>query len=225
MYQGNINEVVSRSRDGMFIIDQDRRCVAFSDACQRITGVAADRVMGQQCDCRRTAECEGEHSQSLFEALCPGLEVFSGEVSTSRQRVRIKREDGNTVWVEVRYSPMYDSAGQVACVIGVLQDISRANDLEKELRNGGTGAYTVGRLEPLLPEPAMPATGVPGEPTNGNGHGVLDRVLASVERREILGSLRRAHGQRSQAAKALGISRSRLYRRMEALGIDPRQDV
>ena len=223
MYQGNMNEVVSRSRDGMFVIDQDRRYVAFSEGCQRITGVAADQVMGQQCDCRRTAECAGAHTRSLFEALCPGLEVFSGDVSTSRQRVRIKRDDGTTVWVEVRYSPMYDNAGQVACVIGVVQDISRANDLEKELRNGGPGPYTVSRLEPLLPEPPLPAPGAAGGP--GNGHGLLDRVLASVERREILGALRRAQGQRSRAAKALGISRSRLYRRMEALRIDPREDV
>lgn len=199
--------------------------MAFSEGCQRITGVAADQVMGQQCDCRRTAECEGAHTRSLFEALCPGLEVFSGDVSTSRQRVRIKRDDGATVWVEVRYSPMYDSAGQVACVIGVVQDISRANDLEKELRNGGPGPYTVSRLEALLPEPALPALEITGEFGNGHGSGLLDRVLASVERREVLNALRRTHGQRSQAAKALGISRSRLYRRMEALRIDPREDV
>jgi propionate catabolism operon transcriptional regulator len=46
-----------------------------------------------------------------------------------------------------------------------------------------------------------------------------------VEKREILMALRRARGQRAQAARSLGISRSRLYRRMEALGIDPRVDI
>ena len=49
----------------------------------------------------------------------------------------------------------------------------------------------------------------------------LDETLADVERRTILGSLRRARGQRSLAAKLMGISRSRLYRRMDALGINP----
>ena len=53
----------------------------------------------------------------------------------------------------------------------------------------------------------------------------LDDVLASVERQAILTALRRAGGQRSQAARAMSISRSRLYRRMEALGIHPREDV
>ncbi len=49
----------------------------------------------------------------------------------------------------------------------------------------------------------------------------LDHVLASVERREIVAALRRAKGQRTLAARMLGISRSRLYRRMEALGVEP----
>ncbi|MFQ5589855.1 MAG: helix-turn-helix domain-containing protein [Phycisphaerae bacterium] len=54
------------------------------------------------------------------------------------------------------------------------------------------------------------------------GDGSLDQILTTIEKREILGALRRANGQRTLAARMLGISRSRLYRRMEALGIDPR---
>ncbi len=50
----------------------------------------------------------------------------------------------------------------------------------------------------------------------------LDEILTSIEIREIVSALKQVHGQRTQAAKLLGISRSRLYRRMEALGIDPR---
>ncbi len=50
----------------------------------------------------------------------------------------------------------------------------------------------------------------------------LDEILISIETREIVGALKQVQGQRTQAAKLLGISRSRLYRRMEALGIDPR---
>lgn len=53
-------------------------------------------------------------------------------------------------------------------------------------------------------------------------HKSLDEILTSIETREIVGALKQVQGQRTQAAKLLGISRSRLYRRMEALGIDPR---
>ena len=53
--------------------------------------------------------------------------------------------------------------------------------------------------------------------------GPLDRILTTIEKREILAALKRANGQRTLAARLLGISRSRLYRRMEALDIDPRE--
>ncbi|MFQ5462677.1 MAG: helix-turn-helix domain-containing protein [Phycisphaerae bacterium] len=54
------------------------------------------------------------------------------------------------------------------------------------------------------------------------GNRSLDRVLEAIERREIEAALRLAKGQRTLAARLLRISRSRLYRRMESLGIDPR---
>jgi DNA-binding NtrC family response regulator len=44
--------------------------------------------------------------------------------------------------------------------------------------------------------------------------------LAQCEREAILRALNAAHGQRNRAAQMMGISRSRLYRRMEALGVD-----
>ena len=49
----------------------------------------------------------------------------------------------------------------------------------------------------------------------------LDPILAGVEREAIRRALRSAKWQRNKAAQLMGISRSRLYRRMEALGIDP----
>jgi PAS domain S-box-containing protein len=53
----------------------------------------------------------------------------------------------------------------------------------------------------------------------------LDGVLADVERRTILDALHQTRGQRSRAAKLMGISRSRLYRRMDALGIAPKEQA
>lgn len=50
-------------------------------------------------------------------------------------------------------------------------------------------------------------------------NGSLDHTLSNVERKEILKALERAEGRRTLAARILGISRSRLYRRMDALGI------
>lgn len=50
----------------------------------------------------------------------------------------------------------------------------------------------------------------------------LDPYLERIERDAILNALAAADWQRNKAAELMKISRSRLYRRMEALGIDPR---
>lgn len=54
-------------------------------------------------------------------------------------------------------------------------------------------------------------------------HRNLDDILDKVATREIIGALKRAHGHRTLAAQMLGITRSMLYRKMDALGIDPRK--
>jgi len=98
----------------------------------------------------------------------------------------------------------------------------------RELRNAIESAVAIGQ-NPQLESADLPEL-IRGEAVdirdNGDGGDLsLDEVLASVERRAILSALRRAGGQRSQAARAIGISRSRLYRRMEALGIRPSDDL
>ena len=69
------------------------------------------------------------------------------------------------------------------------------------------------RDEPRL-MPSKPH--LPFDSVRGNS---LDHLLSVVERKEILRALRRAGGRRTVAARLLGISRSRLYRRMDALVI------
>lgn len=49
----------------------------------------------------------------------------------------------------------------------------------------------------------------------------LERVLEEVERELIEQAMRRAHNNKSRAADLLGISRPRLYRRMNELGLIP----
>jgi MoxR-like ATPase len=52
--------------------------------------------------------------------------------------------------------------------------------------------------------------------------GSLEEMLAAVERTEIVAALEAARGDLDAARERLGISRATLYRRMKALGVEPR---
>ncbi|HSW46756.1 MAG TPA: sigma 54-interacting transcriptional regulator [Phycisphaerae bacterium] len=93
----------------------------------------------------------------------------------------------------------------------------------QELQNVIEAAFAAGQGDVLrAAEVAIPpSAGRDGRLSGGSEAVSLDDLLADSERWAILSALRQAGGGRSLAARTLGISRSRLYRRMDALGIDP----
>lgn len=220
-----LENVLRDAVDGVFVIDGNRRVVFFSDGCERITGVDRATAIGTPCPCHDLLECRDEYGRSLSRTLCPGTRVFNEEVPSYRQRMAIHHADGHRVWVETTYSPLKDDSGKIIAVVGIMRDASDAVAREQELREAPNGsAVLVGDSS------AVGAGSEGGDDTmKGNdgksdgARGPLDRMLTSLEKKEILAALERAQGQRTRAARLLGISRSRLYRRMEALGIDPRR--
>ena len=67
---------------------------------------------------------------------------------------------------------------------------------------------------------ALPQT--PAAPTTVSGSGTLAERVLGFEREVILGELKRSHFHVTNAAKALGLERSHLYKKAEQLGIDLR---
>ena len=55
-----------------------------------------------------------------------------------------------------------------------------------------------------------------------SGSGTLAERVLGFEREVILGELKRSHFHVTNAAKALGLERSHLYKKAEQLGIDLR---
>lgn len=108
-----------------------------------------------------------------------------------------------------------------------MPDIAEAKAREDDLGETATQSIVSGPNETSTTSECSdsgPAEGSFASPEEGtDAMGPLDRILTTIEKREILAALKRANGQRTLAARLLGISRSRLYRRMEALDIDPRE--
>lgn len=211
------------SIDGVFVLDRERKCVLFSDACEKITGFNKSSVVGAQCRCHDIINCRDDFGRSLSGVLCPGLHVLAGNVPHARQRMEIQHHEGRKVIVETTYSPIRDEQNEITHVMGVMRDLTEMVETEKNLDEVARKLS----FEPnsKLNEPKSITTRElfcdPGNAAGGDGS--LDGMLATIEKREILAALQRARSQRTLAARDLGISRSRLYRRMEALGIDPRK--
>ncbi|UCC31172.1 MAG: PAS domain S-box protein [Phycisphaerales bacterium] len=222
-----LKDVLRHAVDGMFVIDRNRQVVMFSQGCERITGTDCGSVTGTSCACFQLTDCRDEHGRPLSGALCPSQGVFAGDVSSARQRMSILHRDGRRVWIENTYSPMYDDNGQVACVVGIMRDITDAREKADEFQGaadpGMAGVLREASASPGVFDSTQPADTYTSPEQGTDNMGPLDRILTTIERREILAALKRANGQRTLAARLLGISRSRLYRRMEALGIDPRE--
>jgi DNA-binding NtrC family response regulator len=70
---------------------------------------------------------------------------------------------------------------------------------------------------------ALPSTSN-GEPANAGGNGTLAQRMESFEREVLLAELRRHHHHMTNAARALGLERSHLYKKCQQLGIDVRSE-
>jgi len=91
----------------------------------------------------------------------------------------------------------------------------------RELRNVIERAHILAGAESLRPEHIMldvGAGGAPGAPPAVDPGGDLD--LADNERRLIRAALQRAGGNKSEAARLLGITRRTLYSRLKLLGLE-----
>jgi len=203
-----LTDVFRHAVDGMFIVHRDRRVAYFSEGCERITGAASSNVVGADCACHRLADCQDTHGHPLSAALCPAMQILNGAATNARHQISARDRDGRRVWIETTYSPVKDERGEVKAVACIMRDITESKDSDQTGRQSGQ-----------IDTPGAIVTGESSAPAGGP----LDRMLTAIERKEILTALDRADGQRTLAARSLGISRSRLYRRMEALRIDPRE--
>jgi two-component system, NtrC family, nitrogen regulation response regulator NtrX len=69
---------------------------------------------------------------------------------------------------------------------------------------------------------ALPKSTDPASMSAGGGSGPLSDRVQAFERDVILSELKRSHHNMSEAARALGLERSHLYKKAEQLGIDLR---
>jgi two-component system nitrogen regulation response regulator NtrX len=96
----------------------------------------------------------------------------------------------------------------------------------RELRNVVERVLLLSATETITAEETNLAVPAPhnGEPVSATGTGPLSQRLESFEREVLLAELRRHHHHMTNAARALGLERSHLYKKCQQLGIDLRTE-
>jgi two-component system nitrogen regulation response regulator NtrX len=90
--------------------------------------------------------------------------------------------------------------------------------VERVLLLSNSETITAGEVNLALP--AVPNS----EPAPAGGNGTLAQRIESFEREVLLAELRRHHHHMTNAARALGLERSHLYKKCQQLGIDLRTE-
>jgi PAS domain S-box-containing protein len=129
--QISLDEILSHTTDGVFVLDQSRRFIIFNPALQKLTGFTPDEVLASGCSCKDVTDCEDEQGRSIAGRLCPGYGVFNGEVNSARQRMRITTKSGDHRWVDATYAALAKDGDVPAYVLVVMRDISEQKEREE----------------------------------------------------------------------------------------------
>ncbi len=124
-----LDRAVAASSNGIVITDPkltDNPIVYVNPAFERISGYAAEEVIGRNC---RFLQGE-ERDQPVLDEL----RVALAEERECRVVLRNYRKDGVPFWNELYVSPVHDEAGRLTNFVGVQNDITERRRIEEVLR-------------------------------------------------------------------------------------------
>lgn len=127
-----LDALLSHINDGVFVLNRNREFVYFNQAAERMTGFVASELLGTGCKCTDVTDCVDEHGRSLSGRLCPGMEVFAGEVTARKQRITLTTKDGQKRNVEAVYTGLGDVDGKPEFLIVVLRDVAEEAAREEQ---------------------------------------------------------------------------------------------
>jgi len=120
-------ELLNLLADGAYITDTDRRIVFWNQAAQRITGWAAEEVVGHPCRDNILVHADKDGHQLCGDEHCPlHRSIVTGQPSAEPMLVFAQHRSGSRIPVEVTVSPVHNHAGQVIGGIEVFRDLTES---------------------------------------------------------------------------------------------------
>jgi two-component system response regulator HydG len=142
--------IVDAMADGLFTVDAHGRFVAWSDGAARITGYAAEEVVGRPCQLLEGPNCKG------FSTLHELLARPDPPSGICNQECKVLTKDGREVYLHGNVRVLRDEAGAVLGAVGTFADLTesvRANErltlLEEQARTREAFRGLIGRSAPM----------------------------------------------------------------------------
>jgi PAS domain S-box-containing protein len=124
----HIDAVLEASADGIFILDPGYHFTRFNQACARLTGYAAEQVLGRP------------HSEIIrWRELQPGMTFEEAEAGgwplSPKASLYVEgdliRRSGDTISLGITYAPSFSDDGQLLSVVANVRDISRFREADE----------------------------------------------------------------------------------------------
>jgi len=131
-----LSQALDYANKGIMIQDTDRKIVFFNRACEKITKLTRDKVIGK--DCGDIFKCHTSTGLCITEKCCPGTDIIQGKLSGGSRELFMNRGDGGECWVRVNIAPMKDNTGKITHIISVIEDISEIKKYSGEILKSKT---------------------------------------------------------------------------------------
>jgi signal transduction histidine kinase len=149
-----LESILESTEDGIFVLNRDEQVVIFNTACERLTGLARDEVLGGKlrCDevfrCHRFAERHAEEMgrtapKGLLPMVPPAVrpempscalfDIFREHKENAREEILLVGKTGERHWVETSFSAVSDARGEGLYTVGVLRIIDDRKRAHAEL--------------------------------------------------------------------------------------------
>jgi len=173
--------ILDAINEGVFTVDRSWRITLFNRAAERITGVPRDRALGQPCrDVLRASICEA--NCALERTIRTGQPVVG-------QSVTIIDAEGRQRPISISTAVLRDGHGNVIGGVETFRDLSRIEQLRKELRRGYSFEDIISRnkrmheLFDILPTIAESPSTVLLQGESGTGKELFARAIHNLSPR------------------------------------------
>lgn len=118
----SFQRIVDNLHDGLYLVDRNRVITYWNKAAERISGFAAEDVVGKCCGDNVLSHVDGKGC-ALCTGTCPLAETM-GDGRLRQSQIYLHHKDGHRIPVAVRASPLTDATGRVIGGIELFTDIS-----------------------------------------------------------------------------------------------------